>query len=99
MKNSDLITYGLIGLGAYLLLRPNQVQTQQPFYPGQTYYQLPPNPNTNAAAWQQWVATIVSIFGNVATLWQPGGPFYNTNITPGDIQAFQQTGYIDPGLA
>ncbi|HMN89090.1 MAG TPA: hypothetical protein PKD70_06305 [Saprospiraceae bacterium] len=23
-----------------------------------------------------WITTIVAIFGNVAALWQPGGPFY-----------------------
>jgi len=95
MKNSELITFALIGLGAYLLLRPQQ--TRQ-FVPGVTQVPQQPNPNTNAAAWQQWVTAIVAIFGTASTLWQPGGPFYNTNITPQDINAFQDTGFIDPNI-
>lgn len=69
----------LIGLAAVLLLTQRK---QTPVY--QNYPQIPPSPpQSNAQAWQEWASAIIATYGNVAQLWQPGGPFYNVNSTPG----------------
>lgn len=65
----------LLGAGVYLLTRkPGGTTTQQK--PPPTYQQVPPPPPQNTPAWQQWAASIISVFGTAASLWAPGGPFY-----------------------
>ena len=33
-----------------------------------------------AAEFQAWINLVLSTYGNIAALWQPGGPFYNQGI-------------------
>lgn len=79
MKNKQLAMM-ILGAGAVLLLMQSQSNQQQVWYPqgGGYYYNfpdIPPAPST-AQAFQQWVDAITSAYGNIAALWQPGGPFY-----------------------
>ncbi|MEL6141440.1 MAG: hypothetical protein AAFU67_07460 [Bacteroidota bacterium] len=63
----------LVG-GALLLFFMNNQSTPR-YIPQQTY--IPPAPPPNqASAWADWARTIISIYGDVAALYQPGGPFY-----------------------
>lgn len=55
-------------LGYKLLSRP---KTQPPLPPP------PPGPVRNNPEWVNWVNTVIGLAGNVASLWAPGGPFYN----------------------
>lgn len=57
---------------AYMMLQKRST-------PASTNYSSvpPPPPRNNAQALATWANTILAIYGNVAELWQPGGPFYN----------------------
>lgn len=68
----------LIAGAAALFLLSNQ-QRQQQYAP--QFQQVPPPPRNNARDFAAWASAIVNTFGNVAELWQPGGPFYNMNRT------------------
>lgn len=74
-KDKDPIIFILIGAGiVYLLTRSSRASQQRPYY---NYPTIPPAPSPTAAqAWAAWAQTIIQTFGNVASLWQPGGPFY-----------------------
>lgn len=43
-----------------------------------SFQNVQPAPTTNTAAPQfaQWAALIMSVYGNIAALWKPGGPFH-----------------------
>lgn len=75
--SSSMMLFGLlvIGVGLYFLLkRPRVAPTTQNFN------QLPPAPpRNNISMYGQWASTIIQLFGDVAELWQPGGPFYGTD--------------------
>jgi hypothetical protein len=85
-KNNNLLLLGLGGLILYVLTR-RPSYTPPPIQQGYNYYpsfpQVPPAPQNNAAAFQAWASAILSTFGNVASLWEPGGPFYQEAGTPG----------------
>lgn len=66
----------LLGAGVYLLTRKQGGGTTTQQNPPPTYQQVPPAPAQNTQAWQQWVASIISVFGTAASLWAPGGPFH-----------------------
>lgn len=72
----------ILGVAAvwYLSSRNRTTQPAQPFVPYQSY--IPPQPPpSNAQAWSQWVNAIVGSYGAVASLWQPGGPFFQQPVT------------------
>ena len=76
MKNKQ-IGYLLLGAAAVYLL----TQQQRPAYYAPQFQQLPPPPPRNRAAeFQAWINLVLSAYGNIAALWQPGGPFYNQGI-------------------
>lgn len=77
MKNKEL-GYLLIGAAAFMLLqRRNTPANYAPQFAA-----APPMPQVNTAqAWQNWINSIVNLYGNVRALWQPGGPFYNAQAT------------------
>ena len=80
---------------AILLLKNKQSQAQpQPYY---NYPQIPPAPAApQTPAWTQWANAIIDTFGNVADLWQPGGPFYNTGNQAEDVIFDDIPGYDNP---
>lgn len=71
-SNTQLIGLVLLGGAALYFL----MKQQQPQYAG-PYTNIPPPPPTSSANYQIWVDTILKTFGTVASLWAPGGPFYN----------------------
>ncbi len=75
MKTRKLIGILLIGGAAVWYLTK---QRQQPIRIPANYNpnQVPPQPQTNTPAWQNWVNVVIATYGAVAWLWQPGGPFY-----------------------
>jgi len=77
----------LIGAGIYMLTRPRTA----PPTPA-NFQQIPPAPPPQTQQWGQWVEGVLATFGNVAQLWQPGGPFYQQPITQ------QQATEISSGL-
>ena len=85
----------LIGVGLYLLLsNKNTSATTLPSAPTQSFtYQN--SSSSNAQAWQQWVNTILSIYGNVSELWEPGGLFYNHRQDVIDATGVQPPGIYD----
>ena len=70
-KKDNTIAYVLVGLAAYLLLKPKPMYNQYQNFP-----QIPPQPPTQGQAFAQWANTILQIYGNAKELWQPGGPFF-----------------------
>ncbi len=84
-KKDNTTAYLLLGIAAVLFI--TRQQPQQQHYPN--YPAIPPAPpRSNGHAWADWARSIVQIYGNVATLWQPGGPFYRVNQT--DVQQVLQ---------
>jgi len=74
-SSKKLLIGGIIILAAVLLLRKqNTVPATQ-----QNFNNLPPAPPRGTPQWAQWAALVVGTFGQVAQLWQPGGPFHGTN--------------------
>jgi hypothetical protein len=62
-----------IGFIGYKLVQ----QEKLPPNPGNQNAVPPPPPPSQANELRQWVELVVSIFGNVKELWEPGGLFYN----------------------
>lgn len=64
---------------------PGNIQPGGYYPPGQYPYPnfptVPPPPSTPQQI-ADWAAAITSTFGNVASLWQPGGPFYQNPSAP-----------------
>ena len=77
-KNLKYLLFG--GLLVYFFTRRSQ-----PVY---THYpQVPPAPpRNNQQAWVNWVGSIIDVYGAVATLWEPGGPFYQEQLSPEEVQ-------------
>lgn len=70
MKNKNLILAIALGVGVYLLTRRrSQAPTQPVSFPAAP-------PRSNAQAWASWASSMISLFGQSAALFQPGGPFY-----------------------
>lgn len=74
MKKDDIITYGLIGLGIYLLV--TQRQRPQVYYPA-IQQQLPAPPPQGTPQWAGWVQLVLQTGIDVAELFAPGGPFHS----------------------
>lgn len=76
MKKNAIIFLGFGAIAIYMLMnsnRQNQVQNWAP----QFQRTLPPPPaQVNSAQWAQWAQIVLNTYGNIAALWQPGGPFY-----------------------
>lgn len=89
MDNKTIaLALGAVALYMVLSKRNNTApaqQQQQQFRPQYSYVPPQPPPN-NAQAWSQWVNAIVGAYGTAASLWQPGGPFYQAPITPNQAQ-------------
>lgn len=90
MKSKEI---GYLLMGGALIYFLTQ-QQRQPYLAPQ-YQQLPPAPpRSRAAEYQAWINLVLGTFGNVAALWQPGGPFYNSGINPNDVSAnYTTTGW------
>lgn len=96
MDTKNILTLGVIALGGYLIYQKtsqNQNQTN-PYY---NYPQIPQAPVQNTPQWQHWVAAIIGVYDVVSDLWQPGGPFHNTGITP--QEALSTAELVTPGSA
>lgn len=74
-KSSKLLLIVGLGIIAYLLLmRRNGTSS-----PTQFNNAPPAPPRNKPAEFAAWANTILSLYGNVSELWQPGGPFYQFN--------------------
>jgi hypothetical protein len=91
-----LLAAGLVGLGIYLITR----QGGQQNLPQPQPLPVPPKPPRNSPNFQAWAAAILSVYGQVASLWEPGGPFYQENV-PKDllnfVDPYQPNPYLEPG--
>lgn len=74
-RKDNTLAYILIGAAAVLFLSKRNAPAAN--YAPQFAAAPPPPPRSNAQAFAAWVAAMMSIYGNVSQLWQPGGPFYN----------------------
>jgi len=78
MKTSPAILAFIVLGGAFLLMQkspPTGPRVPPPPPP-------PVDPRTarrraQITALQNWVTSIIAVYGNVRSLWQPGGPFHN----------------------
>jgi hypothetical protein len=78
----------LLGFGLYTMMnRSGNGNGNQP--PNYQNVPPPPAPTANDQTWQQWAGAIISSVGVVASLWQPGGPFYNNPNAPTPEEANQ----------
>lgn len=68
-KNLGMI---LIGVAAFMLIN----RKPQPQYRPQ-FQNVPPPPRNNPQRFSQWANLILQTYGDIAELWQPGGPFHN----------------------
>lgn len=68
---------------------------KQQFIPNQSYVPPPPA-NKTPQAIAAWVQAITSIYGNVAPLFQPGGPFYNNKPSQEVLNILASRGVIIP---
>ena len=75
-KKDNTIAYVLIGAALFLFSRRRNQQPPPQYAP--QFTQVPPPPS-NAQSFANWASAILSIYGNVSSLWQPGGPFHNYN--------------------
>jgi len=91
-KNKDTFLYVAIGLAALYLLNQNRQPRQAYNYYPNAPYAPPAPPRSNGQAFAQWVNSIMSIYGNVRELWQPGGPFYKERVSPEELQAINAAG-------
>ena len=64
----------LAGAALWYFLKPKQQVIKIPasYNPNQ----VPQQPQQGTPQWQNWAAGIIAVYGAVAWLWQPGGPFY-----------------------
>lgn len=77
MKAQNIILAAAVFVGLYMLSNRN---TMPP-----AFQQAPPPPvdprqartQAQIQALQNWIRTIVALYGNVRELWQPGGLFYS----------------------
>lgn len=90
--NKKTLAYVILG-GAAVLLLTRRGNAQVPPRNINVTPPPPPPPSNNANAWAMWAQTIMQAYGNVAALWQPGGPFYRNNISD------QQAQWIAQGVA
>ena len=74
-KDNSMIGLVLGGIGLYLLLNQQNQPVQYPYPQFPQVPQVPPQ--SNLTQLQQWVTFIISLVGPIASLWQPGGPFYS----------------------
>ncbi|MCB0707417.1 MAG: hypothetical protein KDC34_19005 [Saprospiraceae bacterium] len=81
-KDKTILALAVGGLFAYVLLKPKKGFSGSGFNYYQNYPDVPPAPTHNNNAFLAWAQTIVGLFGTVASLWEPGGPFHNSGITP-----------------
>lgn len=84
-KNKTLIIAFAAVAAIYFLTRQQPQFQQAPPRPAPT----DPNPSN---AWAMWAMSLVQIFGNVSSLWQPGGPLYRNQFTD------EQAQWIGEGL-
>lgn len=75
-KKDNTLAIAILGIAAFLLFSRNTRPVQYPYPNFPTVPQQPPLGN-NLSEFQQWVMLIISLVGPVASLWQPGGPFYS----------------------
>jgi hypothetical protein len=76
MSKKKNTTTGLIiaaGVAAllYFLLNRNQPRINPP-----QFQNIPPRPSTKGEAFNQWVMSIIALYGQSKSLFEPGGPFY-----------------------
>lgn len=86
-KKTDTKLIGVVILGA--LAAWYFMNQQRPQYAPQ-YAAVPPPPPKSSPNYQAWVNSILQVYGQVAELWKPGGPFYKQGIP-------QNTASLDPG--
>ncbi|MBX2926999.1 MAG: hypothetical protein KF852_04125 [Saprospiraceae bacterium] len=97
MKNNNLVVALAIAVGVYFL-------TKKPVRPQFSTAPRPPvdprqaQTQAQIIALQNWIRTMIALFGNVKELWQPGGPFYNIpRAIFDDINISPPTPGADPG--
>ena len=73
-NNTTALAVGLGILAGVLFLRK-----PAPVFP--SFPAAPPPPPRNSPEWQDWAQRIIGLYGTIAALWEPGGPFYNPNDT------------------
>lgn len=76
-KKDNTLAIAILGIAAFLLLSRNNQPTQYPYPTFPNVPQPPASSSNNLSEFQQWVMFILSLIGPVASLWQPGGPFYS----------------------
>lgn len=69
-KNMGMI---LLGIAAFMVIN-QRPQTQ---YSPQFQNIPPAPPRNNPQRFSQWANAILNAYGDIAALWQPGGPFHN----------------------
>lgn len=81
IDTKTLLLLAGVGLLGWALLKRSQPDPRnwQQYLPPQP---PPPSQGGNAQEWQQWINLAMNTFGQVASLWQPGGPFYNQPDAP-----------------
>lgn len=87
MKKSSIGIALLVAIGAYILLSKRSAPVAPP-----AYYPTAP-PRNNGQAWAQWASQMISLFGQSAALFQPGGPFYK--VKPEEVNDAINT-YVNP---
>ena len=86
------ILFGVGGL-ALLAMLGRQQRYQDPTPTNFQNFPAPPPSTANQGQWQAWVSLALNTFGQVANLWEPGGPFYNVAETDEFNLALDQLSY------
>jgi len=79
----------LLGVAGLYYWDQNRQKNNFTNYRGPQYWSDPryrgvsPPPDRRSQAWRDWVNSVVQIFGQAKSLWEPGGPFYK--LPKGDI--------------
>jgi len=70
-KTTGLIIAAGVAVALYFLLSRNRPRINPP-----QFQNIPPRPATKGEAFNQWVMSIIALYGQSKQLFEPGGPFY-----------------------
>lgn len=70
-KTTGLLVALAVGVGLYFVISRNQ-----PNIAPKQFQQIPPRPSTKGEAFNQWVMSIVALYGVTKDMFEPGGIFY-----------------------
>lgn len=80
MTTKKIIALGLLAAAGWMFYsnyQKKQKQAEIEAYNKRYSNQLPPS---QTPEWYHYISLIIELYGQAASLWEPGGPFYKTSV-------------------